>query len=305
MDILACCKAFADMTRARLVNVLHHHELNVGELVAVMGMGQSRISRHLKILSDCGLLVSRRDGLCIFYRTASQGSAGTFLQSVLALMEQDEVLDTDLVQAAEVVRERMTKTRHFFDSIAMTWDRLSREVLGKMDMVQEICSRVPACSAVVDLGCGSGSLLAVLGQKADKVIGVDCSPKMLELAEQRASSDKMPSLRIGELEHLPLRDGETDFGIMSMVLHHIVHPEAAIDEAARILRPGGGLLLVDFGQHDNESMRIQYGDRWLGFTEDAVTTWLDGAGFTLLDLEAFPVNKGLVVNIFKAEKVSA
>ncbi len=302
MDILACCKAFADVTRARLVNVLYHYELNVGELVAVMGMGQPRISRHLKILSDCGLLVSRRDGLCVFYRTANQGPAGTFLTCVLPLLEEKEMLGNDLVQAAEVVRDRINKTRHFFDSIAASWDRLSREILGEMDMAQEIFSRVPSCSTIVDLGCGSGSLLAGLKVKAQNVIGVDCSPKMLELADQRISTGDGVSLRIGELEHLPLRDGETDFGIMSMVLHHIVHPDAAIVEAARILQSGGGFLLVDFKRHENETMRIEYGDRWLGFEEDDVKTWLEQAGFTLLTLDAFPVNKGLVVNIFSAKK---
>ncbi|WP_462323803.1 ArsR/SmtB family transcription factor [Desulfoplanes sp.] len=303
MDILACCKAFADITRARLVNVLHHYELNVGELVAVMGMGQSRISRHLKILSDCGLLISRRDGLCMFYRTASEGPAGTFLGCVLPLMEQEDVLGSDLVQAAEVVRDRINKTRHFFDSIAISWDRLSSEVFGEMDIAREIFGRIPECMTIADLGCGSGSLLSGLGQKADNVIGVDCSSKMLELADQRVVTGDGVSLRIGELEHLPLRDGETDFGIMSMVLHHIVNPEAAIGEAARILRPGGGFLLVDFMLHGNESMRTDYGDRWLGFAEDEVRAWLDRAGFSLLALDAFPVNKGLVVNIFKAKKV--
>ena len=304
MDILACCKAFADMTRARLVNVLHHYELNVGELVAVMGMGQSRISRHLKILTDCGLLVSRRDGLCMFYRTASEGPAGTFLQCVLPLMEQEqeEVLGGDLVQAAEVVRDRINKTRHFFDSIAVSWDRLSNEVFGKMDIAHEILTRIPPCTTIADLGCGSGCLLSGLGQKAHKVIGVDCSSKMLELAEQRVVSHGGVSLRIGELEHLPLRDGETDFVVMSMVLHHIIHPEAAISEAARILEQGGGLLLVDFKRHDNESMRTEYGDRWLGFADEDVNAWLDRAGFVVSSLDAFPVNKGLVVNMFRATK---
>jgi ArsR family transcriptional regulator len=302
MDILSCCKAFADMTRARLVNVLHRYELNVGELVAVMGMGQSRISRHLKILTDCGLLVSRRDGLCVFYRTASEGPAGRFLDCVLPLMEQEEVLGNDIVQAAEVIRDRINRTRHFFDSIAISWDRLSREVFGEMDIAQEILKRIPACTTIADLGCGSGNLLTVLGQKADIVIGVDCSSKMLELAEQRIPTSDSVSLRIGELEHLPLRDGETDFGIMSMVLHHIVHPEAAISEAARILRPGGGFLLVDFLLHDNESMRTDYGDRWLGFADADVVSWIESAGFELVSKDAFSVNKGLVVNIFKAKK---
>jgi ArsR family transcriptional regulator len=125
---------------------------------------------------------------------------------------------------------------------------------------------------------------------------------MLELAEQRIPTSDSVSLRIGELEHLPLRDGETDFGIMSMVLHHIVHPEAAISEAARILRPGGGFLLVDFLLHDNESMRTDYGDRWLGFADADVVAWIESAGFELVSKDAFSVNKGLVVNIFKAKK---
>ncbi len=303
MDVLACCKAFSDRTRARMVIVLHQYELNVGEVVSVMGMGQSRISRHLKILSDCGLLVSRRDGLCMFYRAACEGPAGKFLHALLPLMGQDEDIRSDLVQAAEVVRDRASRTRHFFDSIAVKWDRLSSEVFGDMDIAREISARVPECATLVDLGCGSGGLLECLAGKTRQIIGVDYSSKMLELAEQRGPRGCDISLRIGELEHLPLRDGESEFGIMSMVLHHIVHPEAAICEAARILRPGGGFLLVDFAQHTNESMRSEYGDRWLGFAEADIETWLEHAGFEREGMDSFSVNKGLVVHIFQAKKV--
>lgn len=302
MKLVQYSKALADETRVRLLHILHHFELNVGEIVSVMEMGQSRISRHLKILADSGLLEFRRDGLWVFYRSCTRTGVREYLQCLARLMAAEDELQHDLVRARGVVQERISSTRQFFDSIAQEWAELSKDVLGELDVVAEITSRIPEVGVAVDLGCGPGILLEALKKKAAVVIGVDSSSKMLEVAEKRFRDDDAVSLRIGDLEHLPLKDREADAAVMSMVLHHLAHPRDVWGEVARILRPGGQVLLVDFCRHRNETMRSTYGDRWLGFDPEELGDWFIRAGLEVVETRIFPVNKGLSVVLMKAEK---
>lgn len=300
--LLPLLKALADETRLRLLNVLMRHELNVNELVAILHMGQSRISRHLKILADCGLAQSRRDGLWVFYSAAGKGR-GKELLDALAPQLTDADLARDLERAGEVVEERSKATKRFFDAIAPDWDRRSRQVLGGLDLVTEVVKRMPACAMAADLGCGTGEMLVAMQAKAASVIGVDNSPAMLEQAAQRFQGDgKAVSLRIGDLNHLPLRDGEADFALMSLALHHLVRPQEAMAEAARILGRSGSFMLVEFTRHEDEAMRSEHGDRWLGFDPEELSAWLHKAGFTVEDTTFFTVNNGLTVQMQRARK---
>jgi len=302
MEIIKYCKALADETRARLVNVLLDYELNVGEIVQVMEMGQSRISRHLKILSDFGLVDVRREGLWAFYRASEDGPGRAFLDGIASLLEGDSDLKRDSNRAEKVIRERTAATRQFFDNIAPDWDRMTAEVLGDLDLGREIKERLPECDCAADIGCGPGDMLAVLAKTSKVVIGVDNSPKMLELAEERFSDDANMSLRIGEMTHLPLRDWEADCTVISLVLHHLARPMDAIREAGRVLKVGGRLIIAEFGQHDNEIMRSEYGDRRLGIPTENMIDWLEQARFEVNRVTEFPVNMGLVVVLYEAEK---
>jgi len=302
MEIIKYCKALADETRARLVNVLLEYELNVGEIVQVMEMGQSRISRHLKILSDSGLVDVRREGLWAFYRASEDGPGRDFLGGVTSLLEGENDLKRDRNRAEKVIRERTAATRQFFDAIAPEWDRMTAEVLGDLDLGREIQTRLPACGCAADIGCGPGDLLEILAKTSEKVIGVDNSPKMLELAEERFSDDANMSLRIGEMTHLPLRDWEADCTVMSLVLHHLASPVDAIKEAGRVLKIGGRLLIAEFDQHENEVMRSEYGDRRLGIPREKMLGWLKQTRFDTTNVTEFSVNKGLVVVVYEAEK---
>ncbi|MBC15474.1 Transcriptional regulator, ArsR family [Pseudodesulfovibrio profundus] len=303
MEIIKYCKALADETRARLVNVLLEYELNVGEIVQVMEMGQSRISRHLKILADSGLVNFRREGLWAFYRVSDDGPGRDFLDGITKLLEDEEELKRDRNRADKVIRERTAATRQFFDDIAPEWDRMTAEVLGDLDLGEEIRKRLPQCECAADIGCGPGDMLEILARSSNMVIGVDNSPKMLELAEERFSEDANMSLRIGETTHLPLRDLEADCTVMSLVLHHLARPIDAIREAGRVLRTGGRLLVAEFDQHDNEIMRSEYGDRRLGIPQEKMHNWLGQTGFAVLATKEFKVNKGLVVVMYEAEKL--
>lgn len=300
MDLLRIHKALADETRLRLMAVLLAHELNVGELVGVFGMGQPRISRHLKILAEAGLVESRRDGLWAFYRAAQAGAGRDFLAAHGPLLAGLPQHGQDAERALIAVRERALATRRFFDSVAGQWRDLSREVLGDFDLAEELSSRMHPGMIAADLGCGPGELLSRLAEGARQAIGVDSSPRMLELAAARMAGRTNASLRLGELEHLPLRDGEIQAATLSMVLHHVSDPLAVLAEARRVLAPGGSLFIAEFDRHENEAMRVKYGDARLGVDKETLYDWLQTAGFAPRRVDAFPVNQGLTVLIAEA-----
>jgi len=303
MDSLLYYKALADETRIRLLNLLMHHELNVNEIVMVMGMGQPRISRHLKILTDCGLLKSRRDGLWVFYSASKDGRGGHFNDFFNKFIAGDKELNSDYATMKSILEEGLKEKTRFFDSIAPNWDDIKQTIFGDLNISGEILERVNQCDVAADLGCGTGELLPYMKQKAKRVIGVDKSPKMLEEAGHRlASNDRGIELRIGEIEHLPMRDGEADTAVMNMVLHHLPSPDAGIYEAGRVLKSGGSLIIVDLEKHQNEEMRKNYEHRWLGFTRKNIERWLGAGGFSPREFMQYDVRNGLKINLYVSEK---
>mgnify|MGYP001085196404 CR=1 FL=1 len=294
-------KALSDETRLRLLHILQRYELSVNELVSILDMGQSRVSRHLKILTGAGLLTSRRDGLWVFYAAAAEGQNHDFIRAVMPFVASDAIMRADMDMAAQIIEERALKTRQFFNAIAEDWDALNNEVLGDFDLAAAVCEALPpACGLAVDLGCGTGAVLERMLPGTEGVIGVDGSPRMLELARRRFPPECTQeggnvSLRIGELDHLPLRDGEAHFACINLVLHHLSGPMTALREIRRILRPGGLLLVTDFDKHDNEHMRNDYGDRWLGFDVSVLKDLLQEAGFDVRGIRRQPVEKKLAL----------
>ena len=303
-SLLRHLKALSDETRLRLMHLLGQHELSVNELVNILEMGQSRISRHLKILAEADLVRFRRDGLWVFYSAAIDGPGHDLMQALGPFMDVDATLRGDVTMAATIIEDRSLKTRQFFNAIAEHWDTLSREVLGGFDLAGAVTEALPPdCRVAVDLGCGTGTVLERLRPHVGTLIGVDGSPRMLEVSRRRFGerADGL-SLRIGELEHLPLRDEEADFACINMVLHHLSEPERALAEIRRVLVPGGLLVITDFDHHSDERMRADYGDRWLGFDESTLNTLLTGNGFTVSSMRFIPVEQELVLNLTVACK---
>lgn len=305
-DTLKHLKALADETRLRIAIILWHYELSVNELVTLLNMGQSRISRHLKILTDASLLQARRDGLWVFYKATDEPANRVFLESILNSISKDTKDDLDM--AARIIEERAMKTRQFFNTIADDWDELNREVLGNFSLSNAIQENMPQdCPVAADLGCGTGEVLGKLLEVSQVVIGVDGSPRMLELARRRFSESERKSsqlsLRIGELDHLPLRDGEANFACINLVLHHLSEPQVAIDEIARILAPQGLIFISDFVQHKVETMRQTYGDRWLGFSTETLEHYLQNSGLTLIKHTIKSVRMGLEIHLLLAQKI--
>ncbi|BBD09610.1 ArsR/SmtB family transcription factor [Desulfovibrio ferrophilus] len=304
--ILHFSKALADATRLRLARILMDHELSVGEIVAVLGLSQPRISRHLKIMAEAGLLVSRRDGQWVFYGAAESGEGRDYLDAVGPFLSRDDDLGRDAETASRVVAERRSHSRHFFERHAREWDRLRDSTLGGFDVAAEILARMPETSVAADLGCGTGGLAKVLRERASRVIGVDNSQEMLARAREVLSasgeSADSVSLRIGDLEHLPLADAEAGFAVMCLALHHLPSPERGIQEALRVLTPGSRFVLVDFEQHTDESLRESAGDHWLGFAPERIEGWLSSAGFAIVENTRFPLPSGLTLRLYEAEK---
>lgn len=295
-------KALADETRLRILHVLMRYELNVNELVNLMQMGQSRISRHLKILSGAGLLEPRREGLWVFYTTPKEGPARAFIEAIEPFLEEGREFKQDLDMAHSILEERVRNTRIFFNSVAEDWDKLSSNVLGGFDLPAAVMDRMPRCVIAADLGCGTGNVLEAMREKAKTVIGVDDSPRMLEMAKRRfGAEDESVSLRIGDLAHLPLADHEADFMSLNLVLHHISNPQHILREIRRTLKPGGLLVLTDFDRHDDDSMRQEYGDHWLGFDADMLKNHLAAAGFVIKEMQLIPVERNLSLHVVLAE----
>ncbi|MCU0847170.1 MAG: metalloregulator ArsR/SmtB family transcription factor [Spirochaetes bacterium] len=305
MKLINLFKAVSDETRFRLLNLLSRHELNVNEIVDLMGMGQSRISRHLKILTEGGLLKSRKDGLWVFYSAVDEGNGRRILDAILPIIGSEREMSDDLRRLEDFLKEGSRIKERFFDELAPDWDRVKGEITGGLDLAGEVVSRIRECGTAADLGCGTGHLLPCLKKKAGRVIGVDKSPRMLEEARARLSSNGSGiELRLGELEHLPMRDGESDLAVINMVLHHLETPSEAINEAARVIKSGDSLVIVELDKHGNEEMRKRFGHRWLGFTVNEVSRWLAGAGLKLKNTVSLDAKKEMKINLYFSEKRS-
>lgn len=298
-------KALADETRVRLINVLMRYELSVNELVQILAMGQSRVSRHLKILTEAGLLKFRRDGLWVFYSVPDGGEKLDFLRAVAPFFPKNQVLRSDLSLGAKALEERTLRARQFFNAIADHWDDLNREILAGFDLPAKVLAALPSpCGVVADLGCGTGAVLAAMMTRASSVIGVDGSARMLDLCRARlgapaADSGKV-SLRIGELSHLPLANGETQFASLNLVLHHLYRPEEIFAEIKRALSRDGILFIADFMRHNDETMRRDYGDHWLGFDPAELKRVLSRSGFETSRVEKQPVARNLCLFMITA-----
>ncbi len=300
LDIL---KALADPTRLRLMGLLARGEFTVQELTEMLGMGQSRISRHLKILGDAGIVSVKRQGTWGYYR---QSDSNACFREIWPTLESrlDEIPDrrSDLDALARVFEARRRRSREFFERHARQWDRLSGEILPSAPYLERLLEAVPQCASLLEVGVGTGALLPALLGKAKRVVGVDHSPAMLEEARGRCPD---VDLRLGEMSHLPLCDEEVETVLLNMVFHHAEEPARVLSEIARVLAPGGTLIIADLARHEKEWARERMADQWLGFDREELSGWLAGSGF---ELETFSELKGrgeaLDVIILKARKRS-
>ncbi len=305
MDYVFPLKALADETRLRLFAVLTRHELNVNELTALFAMGQSRISRHLRILSDAGLIVLRRQGQWSFYRR-NRSDAGLLgmTDGIMAWLETWPDLVEDLAGAASLIAARNQESRRFFATVAgKNWTAMKNELDGGADLDGRIVDWLENKGTVADIGCGMGDLLLRLAGICRHVIGVDHAPAMLEQLQARLRDNQASvDLRIGDAAHLPLGDGEADVMILNMVLHHLPQPDSVFRELTRVTRGGGQLLVAELDSHSQDNLARRFGDVWHGFAGSDLIEWLKQAGWTPTRHECLPIGLGLKAHLISAKK---
>lgn len=303
--------ALADATRSRMLLVLERHELTVSELCAVLQLPQSTVSRHLKTLADANWVVSRRDGTSRYYSLAVDERDSATRRLWALLREQvsgTPGADQDARRLKSVLARRQSKSQEFFESAAGQWDKLREDLFGRASHFHTLPGLFDPQWTVGDLGCGTGQVAAALAPFVTRVIAVDRSGEMLQAARRRLRGAGNVDVRRGELEALPIADGELDAATLLLVLHHLPDPAAALNEAGRVLRPGGRLLIADMLPHDREEYRQQMGHVWLGFGDEQLRRLLGVAGFDqtrIVPLGTDPDAKGPALFVAAATRGTA
>jgi ArsR family transcriptional regulator len=282
-------RIFSDPTRIRILALLEREELAVQEIMEVLGMAQSRVSRHLAILREAGLLEDRRDGTYAFYRFAPPQKAPwrDTWALVVENLRGDATAERDAAALSRVMESRSERTRSFFDSVGPEWDAL-RKVFNDDALRAQAVSRLLDPNLVVaDIGTGTGILAIELARLGVRVIGIDHSSRMLDAARAKAAAEAglQIEFRHGEASALPFSDGEVDAVFAHMVLHYLPSPSDAIAEMARVVKPGGTVVTVDFVPHQHEWMREELGVSWLGFSAEEVAGWFRAVGLVDFRLE--------------------
>lgn len=289
--VLDQLSVLSDAIRVRMLAVLEGRELMVSELCDVVQLPQSTVSRHLKTLADGDWVTSRRDGTRRLYTLPLDDvdpSAKRLWQVVREQVASSATASHDDRRLKQVLARRRTQSEAFFSSAAGQWDRLREELFGPASHLRALGGLLDPGLVVGDLGCGTGTVSEWLSSFSERIIAVDASKEMLKAARKNLAGQKHIRLRHGSLEKLPIENGELDVALMMLVLHHLPEPKRVLAEAARTLKPGGRLLILDMLPHEREEYRQTMGHVWLGFSEKQMTQWLHAAGFKDIRWRAMP-----------------
>ncbi len=311
-------RAAGEPTRLRLLAVLSRAELTVTELTQILGQSQPRISRHLKLMCEAGLLERLREGAWVFYRArdvASSAHADEIVPLILKMIPFDDVeICRDLVRLETVRRQRHELASDYFRQNADQWAEIRALHVSEKDVEQAMVDIVGSApiGAMIDVGTGTGRILELFGPMIGSGIGVDLSHEMLSIARSTVDKPNLShcQIRQGDLFSLPFENGSedgsgVDLVTIHQVLHYLTNPSAAIEEAARILAPDGQLLIVDFAPHGFEQLRENHAHRRLGFSDSDISRWCSDVGLKLVDSRHMPPAKnsddGLTVSLWLAK----
>ena len=284
---LKSLRALSDPTRLRIIALVEKEELSVNELQEITRMGQSRISTHLGLLQDCGLVQSRREGKRTFYKlnALAGGPEGELLQLAIRGVKELPEHSGDQINLKRILGRRRAQEQVFFNQVAGRFDRVygpgrSWQAFGQLLL------RVLPPLVVADLGAGEGLLSELLARRCKKVIAVDNSEKIVAFGATKAKKNNLKNLefRLGDLENPPIDPDSVDLVILSQALHHANEPARAVESAHRILKARGQIVILDLSKHHFEQAHELYGDRWLGFAESDLHRWLEQAGFKHVDI---------------------
>src|SRR5271168_1238140 len=282
-SILKSLRLLADPSRLRILLLVEREELSVAELQEILGMGQSRISTHLSQLKNAGLVEDRRNGKSILYRLKPSAQSNGFAE-MLGVLRQAAAEIPEAEQDSEALRlalrRRQDKMRSYFDELAGKFGRNYVPGRSWQGLAETLLTLMPPM-VIADLGAGEGTFSQLLARRSKKVIAIDNSEKMVEYGRELARKHGVKKLeyRKGDIEEVPIRDATVDLAFFSQALHHAQHPERAVAEAWRILKPGGRIVVLDLVQHRFAEARELYADVWLGFSEVELESLLGEAGF--------------------------
>jgi ubiquinone/menaquinone biosynthesis C-methylase UbiE/DNA-binding transcriptional ArsR family regulator len=281
-QLLTSLRAAAEPTRLRLLALAGRGAFCVSEFTEILGQSQPRLSRHLKLLCDCGLLDRVREGSNVWF-ALPHGEPGTLPRDLVSrLPEDDPILEADRRQAARVLAERARVASESFRRQGADWDEMRALDLPAHAVEEALLALVPENGAgrLLDIGTGTGRVLELLAPRVSQGIGVDASKAMLALARSRLARAGLShcSVRLADMYRLPLAEASFDLAVMQMVLHYAEDPPGALAEAARVLRPGGRLIVIDLAHHDRNDLVTKLAHRWPGFSDAAMRALLEDAG---------------------------
>jgi ubiquinone/menaquinone biosynthesis C-methylase UbiE/DNA-binding transcriptional ArsR family regulator len=286
-DTLKSLRALADPTRLRIIALLERDELSVNELQQITRMGQSRISTHLRQLQEADLVQFRREGKRTFYKLNANAddTAREFIQLAIRGAREMPDFHSDQINLKRILKRRENQAQLYFDQVAGRFDR-SYGPGRSWQAFGQLLLRVMPSLAVADLGSGEGLLSQLLARRAKKVIAVDNSDRIVAFGANKAKKLGLKNLefRLGDLENPPVDAASVDLAILSQALHHAKDPARAIHSAAKLLKPGGQLIILDLLAHDFAKARELYGDLWLGFPESDLHKWLEAAGLKKIEV---------------------
>ena len=308
-EVIEALRAAGEPTRLRILALLANEELAVMELSQILDQSQPRVSRHLKLLSDAGLIERFPDGAWVFYRVAADPAMRHFVDQVLDMIVSSDIgMQRDAERLDAVRGERSSDAQSYFERNAARWDEIRSLYVSEANVEAAILSAAGAgpFERMIDLGTGAGRMLALLGPKAKGAIGLDLSQQMLNVARLHVTEAGLQGveLRHGDIFATRLPDRSADLVVVHQVLHYLSDPASAVIEAGRLVAPGGRLLIIDFAPHALEFLREAHQHRRLGFSDDEMGRWMAEAGLLAPDLTTLPSasSEGLTVKIWVAKR---
>ena len=312
--LLDALRAAAEPTRLRILAILAENELTVSELTQILGQSQPRVSRHLKVLCNAGLLERVREGAWAFYRLDNAAQAAQVARALLPFLPKDDPAVMSDLRRVEAVRNwREQAAARYFQKAAPHWHRIRSLYVPESAVEQAMLDALgdDPIDEFVDIGTGTGRILEVFAPRIKRGVGFDLSHAMLTVARGRLARSKIQHcyVRHGDLYHLPLADESVDVVTIHQVLHYLEYPRNAVTEAGRVLRPGGRLLVVDFSPHELEFLRTEHAHRRLGLPDETVNSWCRSTGLAVAPVKHLTGDHGagqtLTVSLWLAEKNSA
>jgi ArsR family transcriptional regulator len=307
-SLLSCLRAAAEPTRLRLLAMCAEGDMTVSDLTHILGQSQPRVSRHLKLLCDAGLLDRFREGSWVFYRLAeTTGAAGQVARHLISLIPADDFQAArDRERLGEIKASRAEAADSYFRANAARWDSIRSLHADESEVERAMLGAFPDhVGDLLDIGTGTGRMLQLFARRIDRGVGIDQSRDMLAFARANLEGPgfRHCHVRLGDMYRLPAADAAYDAVVIHQVLHYAERPAAAIAEAARVLRPGGMLMIVDFAPHELESLRTEHAHRRLGFADREMFEWCHDAGLQTGDVQRFP-GGALTVTIWQATRTA-